>query len=122
MNKVQNLNPTLPKPDSHVYYKNRRIPKDYMEVAKGMETQFINHMLEELTKNEGSLEDQSFSTKYYKSLLNQERAEIMAANENSIGLKDMVLDQLLPQSPPPANNMNSINAYRAISKQGGENE
>ena len=66
-----------------------------MDVANGMESQFANFMLTELDKSSLNKEKDSFSTKYYKSLLNVERAKIMAASSESVGLKDIILDQIL---------------------------
>lgn len=123
MSKVQFTNPQLPKPDTDIFYKGRRIPKEYMEVAKGMETQFIDYMLSELDKSSLNPDEDSFSTKYYKSLLNHERAQIMANTEGGVGLKEIILDQLLPQQQSmPTTSTNSINAYKAVSIKGGENE
>ena len=122
MSKIQNSNLPLPKPNTDVFYKGRRVPKEYMDVAQGMETQFINHMLEELNKSALNGEKDSFSEQYYKSLLNQERAKIMAATRGGVGLKDIILDQLLPQQQPPVNNNEAINAFKAVSMKGGENE
>lgn len=74
-----------------------KVPKEYLEVANGMEAQFINHMLDELDKTVQPTEPDSSATKYYKSLVNNERANIMAATENGLGIKDLVLKQIYPQ-------------------------
>lgn len=73
------------------------IPKEYLDVADGMETQFINHMLNEMRKTVNTAEKDSNASEYYKSLMDFERAKIMAKTENGIGLKEVILDQIYPK-------------------------
>lgn len=73
------------------------IPKEYMEVAEGMETQFVNHMLTEMRKSVNSAEKDSNANEYYKSLMDFERAKIMTETGTGIGLKEVILDQIYPK-------------------------
>ena len=105
--------------------KYENVPKEYMDVAHGMETQFINHMLNEMRKTVKSTEPDSSATKYYKSLMDHERAKIMADTENGIGLKDVILDQIYPKHMRVGMpSKHAINAYQqeVASKQGESNE
>lgn len=75
----------------------KNVPKPYLDVAKGMEKQFIGHMIKQMKSTVQSEKPDSSATQYYKSLMDDERAGIMADTENGIGLKDIILDQILPQ-------------------------
>ncbi len=78
-------------------HKYANMPKAYLDIAQGMETQFINNLMNEMDKTIVSENPDNSSTKYYKSLLSNERAKIMASTDNGIGLKDLILDQIAPQ-------------------------
>jgi Rod binding domain-containing protein len=73
-----------------------KVPKAYKQVAEGMETQFINHMLTEMEKSVKSKKPDSSSVSYYKSLMNYERAKTMATTNDGVGIKEMILKDLLP--------------------------
>lgn len=77
--------------------KYENVPKEYLKVAEGMETQFINHMLTEMRKSVHSAKQDSNAEAYYKSLTDYERAKIMTKTENGLGLKDVILDQIYPK-------------------------
>jgi len=99
------------------------IPKPYMDVAEGMEAQFINHMLTELEKTVHKEKPDSQAEAYYKSLLNNERADIMAKTENSIGLKDMILDQIYPKyMRRPIANKEALGQYQNITMHGNNSK
>lgn len=101
-------------------YKN--VPKPYLDVAQGMETQFINHMMNEMNKTVKSEQPDSSAEKYYKGLLDNERAKIMAQTENGIGLKEIILDQILPQHLKASNNPNAVKMYQQnVGKVQGDN-
>lgn len=91
-------------------YKN--IPKEYLKIAEGMEAQYINHMLNELDKTIIQENPDTAAQKYYKSLVNSERAQIMAQSENGIGIKDLILDQIYPQQFKKVPNRQIINQYQ----------
>lgn len=103
-------------------YKN--VPKAYTDIAEGMETQFINHMMNEMRKTVHSEKPDSNANKYYKSLLDHERSKIMAATDNGIGLKDVILDQIVPQHLKASANPDAVRMYQqqAGQVQGDNNE
>lgn len=72
------------------------IPKPYRDVAKGMETQFAKLMIEQMNKTVDKTESQSSAAKYYQSLTNQKRAELMASGDG-LGLQKVILDQIYPK-------------------------
>ena len=124
MVKVTNLSSEIHNPRSHskthspnqnhrTYNKYKNIPKEYLEVAEGMESQYINYMLNELNKSVQSERPESAAEKYYKSLVNSERAKIMAQTDNGVGIKDLVLDQIYPQHMRrPVNVKQAMNQYQ----------
>ena len=73
------------------------IPHAYKKVARNMEQQFIEFMIDEMEKTAGK-KDQSMAGKYYKSLLNTQRAKTMSEVNGGMGLQDMILDQIYPQN------------------------
>jgi Rod binding domain-containing protein len=93
---INKTNPNIP-PQQYVNHKGEKIPKAYMEVAKGMETQFINHMFNELRKTVQKNEPESQASQYYKSMQDYERSKILSGTDNGIGLKDMILDEIYPK-------------------------
>lgn len=62
-----------------------------------METSFTSHMLKEMRKTIPKETPDSSSMDYYNSLLDQERAEIMAKSDSGLGVKKVILDQIVPQ-------------------------
>ncbi|MEX0798415.1 MAG: rod-binding protein [Bacteriovoracaceae bacterium] len=96
LNSLSN-NPALKARAKELAGKHQNIPKEYMDVAEGMETQFINHMLNEMRKTVKSSEPDSNANDYYKSMQDYERAKIMTKTENGIGLKEVILDQIYPK-------------------------
>jgi len=93
INKLPNL---LHKSQAGTTAKFKNVPKPYLDVAKGMEKQFINYMIGQMRNTVKSENPESSSEKYYKGLMDDERAEIMSNTENGIGIKDMILEQILP--------------------------
>lgn len=90
----------------------RNVPKEYTAVAEGMETQFTNHLLNEMGKTIHSETPESGATKYYKSLMNYERAKIMAKSDNGLGLKNVILEQIVPHHMKVQNDPNAIKMYQ----------
>lgn len=82
------------KPDLVEDYK--YIPNPYKKVASGMEKQFAEFMITQMQNSTGATDGNSAS-KYYKSLLNSERAEIMATKDQGLGLQKVILDQIYPE-------------------------
>jgi Rod binding domain-containing protein len=73
-----------------------KVPKEYLEVARGMETQYFQYMIEQMNKTVDKAEHESSSQNFYNSLLDLERAQIMAKEDRNGGLKDLILQQILP--------------------------
>lgn len=96
--------------------KYRNVPKPYLKVAQGMETQFINHMLTEMRKTVKSERPEAPGEGYYKSVLDYERAQMMAKTENGVGLKDLILDQIFPQHMrnPQNTSANATKMYQKV--------
>ena len=84
-----------PTPSVKPSNKYSNIPKPYLNIAEKMESQFINHMLNQISKGSMTKKDNN-ATQFYKSLLTKERSDIMSKVKNGIGLKDIILDQILP--------------------------
>jgi Rod binding domain-containing protein len=99
-------------------------PKVYHEIAEGMETQFINNLLTEMRKTVHSEEEQSHAKDYYNSLLDHERSKIMAQTENGIGLKEIILEQIVPQNFKNTASQNAVKMYQRNTGhvQGDKNE
>lgn len=72
------------------------VPKPYLDVANGMESQFAKLMLEQMQKSIGK-NDNDTSSNYYTSLLTDERSKMLTENSKGLGIKQMILDQIYPQ-------------------------
>lgn len=62
-----------------------------------MEQEFARFMVEQMEKTVTRENPDSQATAYYKSIVNQERAEAMAETGKGLGLKQMILDQIYPK-------------------------
>ena len=71
--------------------------KPYQDIAEGMETSFTSHMLAEMRKTVPKESPDSSAMEYYNSLLDYERAQTMAKSESGLGIKKVILDQIVPQ-------------------------
>lgn len=71
--------------------------KPYEEIAEGMESSFTSHMLAEMRKTIPKETPDSSATDYYNSLLDYERAQTMAKSDSGLGIKKVILDQIVPQ-------------------------
>ena len=90
-----NLNkPTSLKKD----WKNLPQNDPYLKVASSMEAEFLKLMLEKMQDTVTKDEKDSGEEAYYKSLLLRERANIMAARDKGIGIKELILDQIYPKN------------------------
>ncbi|MCB9094870.1 MAG: rod-binding protein [Halobacteriovoraceae bacterium] len=74
----------------------KNIPKEYLEAAKGMETQFANYMINEMRKTVHKVNPESSAEQYYNSLLDYERAKKLVDTQG-LGLKELILNQIYPQ-------------------------
>lgn len=89
--------PTIHVTQQALQDKYKYIPKGYMDIAQGMEKQFTNHLLAQMRKTVDSVEPDSQAKKIYKSMLDDERAQLMAESSTGLGVKDLILDQLYPK-------------------------
>jgi Rod binding domain-containing protein len=71
--------------------------KPFEEIAEGMEANFTSHMLAEMRKTIPKETPDSSSMEYYNSLLDYERAQTMAKSDTGLGVKKVILDQIVPQ-------------------------
>src|SRR5690554_4404007 len=71
--------------------------KPYEDIAEGMEANFTSHLLAEMRKTVPKETPDSSATEYYNSLLDFERAQLMAKSDTGLGIKKVVLDQIVPQ-------------------------
>ncbi len=71
--------------------------KPYEQIAEGMETTFTQHMLAEMRKTIPKEGQDSPAMDYYNSLLDTERAQLMAQSNTGLGVKKVILDQIVPQ-------------------------
>lgn len=73
------------------------IPKDYIEVAKSQEANFLKIMFEEMHNTVDKSEPMSSAEDIYQSMLTDERAQMMASHPDGVGIKKLILDQIYPQ-------------------------
>jgi Rod binding domain-containing protein len=71
--------------------------KPFEDVAEGMEANFTAHMLAEMRKSVPKETPDTPAMDYYNSLLDSERAQLMAKSESGLGVKKIILDQIVPQ-------------------------
>jgi Rod binding domain-containing protein len=71
--------------------------KPYEDVAEGMESNFTSHLLQEMRKTVPKENPDSSAMEYYNSLLDFERAQLMAKSDSGLGVKKVILDQIVPQ-------------------------
>ncbi len=74
------------------------IPQKYKEVAAGMEQQFVEMMLDQMSRTVDESEpiEGGAGMDFYKSLQKGERAKAMTV-QNNLGLQDMILNQIYPK-------------------------
>lgn len=71
--------------------------KPFEEIAESMEANFTSHLLKEMRKTVPKESPDTPAMDYYNSLLDSERAELMAKSESGLGVKKIILDQIVPQ-------------------------
>lgn len=70
--------------------------KPFEDIAEGMEANFTSHMLAEMRKTIPKETPDSSAMEYYNSLLDYERAQTMAKSDSGLGIKKVILDQIVP--------------------------
>ncbi|MBL7664174.1 MAG: rod-binding protein [Bacteriovoracaceae bacterium] len=76
--------------------------KPYEQVAEAMDTQFSEHLIQEMRKSVQQETPDSTALNYYNSVMDHERAKLMAKDPNGgLGIKKLILEQILPQNLKP---------------------
>lgn len=111
MSQINNI-PTIQmqKQDADKY---KNVPKEYLQVAEGMESQFTNHLLNEMRKSVKA--PGSSAERIYRSMLDAERSKLMAQTNTGLGIKDVVLREIYPNFDKP--NLGNVKMYKEISKE-----
>lgn len=108
--------------------KYKHVPKEIIDVAEGMESQFINHMINEMRKSVNKVEPESQAERFYNSKIDEEYAKIMSETKNGLGVKEMIIEQLAPQyirQPKLAKHNQGLKTYQqqeVDSTKGGSHE
>jgi len=76
-------------------------PREYHQVAEGMEQQFAKQLFEHMKQTIDHAEEKSQSEKIYDSLLDDERTKLLAQNGQGLGIKEVILNQIAPQYAVP---------------------
>lgn len=75
---------------------NKRM-EPYQKIAKGMEKQFSNFLINEMRKTVIQTNPDQHEMKFYRSLLDSEYADVMSSKGKGLGIQDLILKQILPQ-------------------------
>lgn len=73
------------------------VPKEYREVAEGMESEFVNFLISEMRKTVNKEEEDSTAQDFYESMLDNEYSQILSKTRGGVGLQKIILDQIYPQ-------------------------
>ena len=115
MNNLQ-VNPQL----ETVNFKGRKVPKVVTEIAQGMEVQFIAHLLKKMRDTIPQEEADSSANDYYKSLMDSERAKMIAQKDGGLGLQELIVNQLSPDRRPQKYINGKANPYADIKLEEGK--
>lgn len=113
------------------YDKYKHVPKQVMEVAQGMEEQFTNHLLSEIQKSSGR--ELGSAEKIYQGMLDRERSQLIAASDTGLGVKDVIIEDLMRKISPHTTRLNyqqsdnkvkmhreNVEMYKKVNSQKGE--
>ena len=97
------------------------IPEDRKEVARAMEQQFAEYMIQQMnnTVDKADNENQDSASTYYEGMMTSERAKMMANSGKGLGIQKIVLDQIYPQrfrTEMNYNNYNKMQEQNALHK------
>lgn len=87
----------VPSPIQQSEFQRQQELKPYRAVAQNMEAEFIKFLLQEMEKTVIKEEEDSGETSFYKSLLSNEYAQLMATKDGGLGLQQLILPQIVPQ-------------------------
>ncbi|MBT3234807.1 MAG: hypothetical protein HN353_02545 [Bdellovibrionales bacterium] len=85
------------------------IPDPYLNVAKKMEGQFVQFMVEQMKKTVSKENPDSAAANYYKSMLTEQQSKTIAGQDGGLGLQELILNQIYPKR---LRNVTAYNAYR----------
>jgi Rod binding domain-containing protein len=74
----------------------RYVPESYKEVARNVESQFAELMLQEMEKSVGR-EGGDSASEFYQSVMNGERSKTMSTHDQGLGVSKIILDQIYPE-------------------------
>lgn len=78
-------------------YSKEYIPKEFKNVAQGMEEQFLRFLIEQMKKSIDREKPEGSAMNYYNSVLDQERAKTMSKTNEGLGIQQLILDQIYPR-------------------------
>lgn len=87
------VNPSKKAPVDNYQY----VPKNYKNVAKKMESQFLEFMLKKMKDSITTDEPVSSEREFYDGLLNTEHANNMSETNRGKGIQKLILDEIYPQ-------------------------
>lgn len=92
----------------------RFIPEDHKNVARGMEQQFAEYMIQQMnnTVDKADNENQDSASTYYENMMTTERAKMMSNSGKGLGVQKVVLDQIYPQRLRTEMNYNNYNKMK----------
>ena len=92
----------------------RFIPEDHKNVARGMEQQFAEYMIQQMnnTVDKADNENQDSASTYYENMMTTERAKMMSNSGSGLGVQKIVLDQIYPQRLRTEMNYNNYNKMK----------
>ena len=73
------------------------IPQPYLDVAQGMEKQFLEFMISQMKNSVNRAEEPDSAMNYYESLLTEEQAQQITSQNGGLGLQKLILDQVYPE-------------------------
>ena len=71
-----------------------KAPAAYLEIARGMERQFVRYMIEQMRKTIKPTQSESTPLRFYQSMLFDYHADIMTQRNEGQGLQKMILKQI----------------------------
>lgn len=92
--------------------------KPFEDVAEGMEANFTSYLLQEMRKTVPKESPDSSSMDYYNSLLDYERAQLMAKSDSGLGVKKVILDQIVPMNMKHYLKNTSVSHPHPVTRQG----
>jgi Rod binding domain-containing protein len=72
------------------------VPEDYKKMARGLEQQFAEYMVKQMTTSIGRGQEDS-AMDYYQDLNQKEQARMMTEVNNGLGLQKLILDEIYPE-------------------------